>query len=324
MPYPIRCWHRPALKQPTCRRLLALATMASALACSGVSAQGSGPLAALERRCGGRLGVVAVEAETGRRLVHRSDERFSLCSTFKLLLVGQILHRVDLGEETLARLVAYGAADLLDYAPITRQHLSAGGMTVAGLCAAALQYSDNTAANLLLRTQGGPAGLTRYLQALGDSLTRLDRIEPDLNTPASDRTWDTTSPAAMQSTLEKLLLGPALAPASRTQLTHWLLGNTTGGARLRAGLPPDWRVGEKTGTGDQGATHDVGILYPPTGPAIVLTAYLDGCTAPRASCEATLAAVAQVVVATMRPPPGVHQPSAGGRVESDRRPRNQD
>jgi beta-lactamase class A len=222
-------------------------------------------LAALEAKHGGRIGVAALETGSGKQLGHREDERFAMCSTFKLLLAAAVLARVDAGKESLGRRMPYSEADLLSYAPITRKHVAEGAMTIGDLCAAAIQYSDNTAANLLFSIVGGPEGLTRWLRALGDETTRLDRIEPGLNTNLPNDPRDTTTPAAMVSTMRKLLAGNALAADSRAQLARWLIGNTTGGARLRAGFDPAWMVGDKTGTGERGAANDVAVVWTKNG-----------------------------------------------------------
>ena len=248
-------------------------------------------IAAIERRTGGRLGVAALETGGNRRIEHRAGERFPLCSTFKLLAAAAVLHRIDEKQDQLNRLVPYTATDLLEYAPVTREHVEEGGMTLSALCAAALNYSDNTAANLLVKAIGGPAALTRYARALGDEETRLDRLEPDLNSALPGDERDTTTPAAMLGNLRTLLLGDALSPASRVQLEAWLAENKTGGKMIRAGLPNDWRVGDKTGRGSEGATNDIAILCPPGRAPILLAVYSVGSTAsPAARC----AAVAEV------------------------------
>ncbi len=160
-------------------------------------------LAALEGRYGGRLGVAAVNTANGERIVHRAQERFPMCSTFKLLAVSAVLSRVDAGTIQLDRHITYGKADLLEYAPVTRAHVSSGYMTLQALCEAAIEYSDNTAANLLLRTIGGPPSVTAYARSLGDDMTRLDRNEPSLNTAIPGDERDTTTPAAMSADLQK-------------------------------------------------------------------------------------------------------------------------
>jgi beta-lactamase class A len=272
-------------------------------------AQGARALRALERRAGGHLGVMAVDTGSGRTLSYRADERFAFCSTFKLLLVAECLKRVDDGVETLDRVLPYGPADLLDYAPVTREHLAEGGLTIGALCEAALTRSDNTAANLLLAALGGPEAFTRYARALGDEVTRLDRCEPALNSANPGEVLDTTSPRAMLATLRKELLGDALAPASRARLNTWLLGNTTGAHRLKAGLPATWRIGDKTGTGQHGATNDIGILYPPGRAPILVTAYFVGSRASLDRREAVLAGVGRVVAGTMAGRSSVLSPS---------------
>ena len=222
-----------------------------------------------------------------------------MCSTFKLLLVGAILHNVDTGRETLARRVTYGDADLLEWAPITRAHLHEGGMSVEALCAAAIRQSDNTAANLLLAVGGGPAELTRYARVLGDRTTRLDRIEPDLNSATPGDPRDTTSPAAMLEDARALLLGAALSSGSRKLLTSWLVAVETGLTLLRAGLPAGWRVGDKTGRGGRGTINDVAIAWPPQRGPLLLAVYFTGSSAADDVRAGVLAETARTVVATL-------------------------
>lgn len=231
---------------------------------------------AIEADLGGRVGVMARDTGSGDELAWRADERFALCSTFKWVLAAMILSKVDRGELALERRIEYGEADLLEYAPVTREHVEEGSMTVAGLCRAAVTVSDNTAANLLLELVGGPPELTAFLRKSGDTVTRLDRYEPELNTNVPGDERDTTTPRAMLDTMERLLLGEALSPGSRERLNGWLVGATTGGARLRAGLPDGWTVGDKTGTGPNGAANDVAIAWPPGRPPILIAAYLSG------------------------------------------------
>ncbi|HLZ66328.1 MAG TPA: class A beta-lactamase [Aliidongia sp.] len=279
---------------------LAGAVLGSGFA-SGARAAGAGALAArlagIEAQSGGRLGVAILDTATGVRTGHRADERFPMCSTFKLLAAGAILARVDAGRERLDRRVRFEASDLMAYAPVTKDHAGGTGMTLAELCAAAIAYSDNTAANLLLAALDGPAGLTAYARTLGDPVTRLDRIEPDLNqaTPGDPR--DVTTPAAMLADLHGLALGDFLSPGSRGQLVRWLLDCRTGDARLRAGLPANWRVSDKTGSGDHGSTNDVALIWPPGRAPILVSAYLTGAEAPPERREATLAAVGRAIAA---------------------------
>jgi beta-lactamase class A len=225
-----------------------------------------------------------LDTANGQRFGQRADERFPMCSTFKLLVAAAVLGRVDRGEEQLARRVAFGASDLLEHAPVTRAHVAAASLTVAQLCEAMLMVSDNTAANLLLVSLGGPAGLTAYARTLGDSQTRLDRNEPLLNEALPKDERDTTTPNAMVANLEKLLLGrslskPALSKAASEQLTAWMSASTTGLERLRKGVPAGWRVADKTGSGNHGTTNDVAILWPPAGKPLLVAVYLTGTSA---------------------------------------------
>jgi beta-lactamase class A len=284
-------------RRTLCRTLLAtplILPARSALA-------GDAPdLAAIEGRLGGRLGVAAYAAE--QALVrHRADERFPLCSTFKVLAVAAILARVDAGSESLDRTVRYGADDLLSYAPVTRKALEAAGgtgqLSVSALCAAALEWSDNTAVNLLLVPLGGPAGLTAWLRGLGDPVTRLDRTEPTLNEAIPGDPRDTTTPEAMRVTLGRILLGSVLSPSSRARLEGWMVASQTGFKRLRAGLPKDWPVGDKTGSGDNGSFNDVAILRPPGHAPAIAAVYMTGATAPAEVVESAYAEIGRLIAA---------------------------
>jgi beta-lactamase class A len=229
-------------------------------------------LAALERKHGGRLGVAVLDSASSKLITQRGNERFALCSTFKFLAAAFVLMRVDHRQESLTRRVVYSKNDLVTYSPTTEKHVESG-LTVGEICEAAMVLSDNTAGNLLLDSFGGPAGLTSFMRSLGDTVSRLDRRETELNeaTPGDPR--DTTTPLAMLDMLRKIVLGSVLSASSREQLTAWLVANKTGSKRLRAGVPQGWRVGDKTGSGSNNATNDIAVIWPPDRAPILVTAY---------------------------------------------------
>jgi len=249
----------------------------------------------IEAVVGGRVGVFALDTGTSRQLAHRADERFAMCSTFKWALAAAILARVDHAQLSLDERVRYISADLLEYAPVTREHVAEGSLTVDALARAAITVSDNTAANLLLAKVGGPAGLTQFVRLLGDSVTRFDRDEPNLNSNEPGDSRDTTSPRAMVQLMRLILCGNAISPISRERLLDWMRGCETGKDRLRAGLPRDWKVGDKTGSGRRGAMNDVAIAMPPRRAPILIAAYMsDGASVPEAR-EAAHANIGRLV-----------------------------
>ncbi|MBT2324153.1 class A beta-lactamase [Variovorax paradoxus] len=251
----------------------------------------------IEKASGGRLGVGVLDTATGRRAGHREDERFPLCSTFKFLAAAFVLQRADQGKEQLGRRVVYAPSNLVTHSPVTEKHADGTGMTIAQLCEATLTLSDNTAANLLLSSFGGPKALTDFMRSIGDTKTRLDRFETALNEARPGDPRDTTTPAAMSRSMQKILLGDVLAVASRAQLLQWLDGNKTGDARIRAGLPPAWKVGDRTGSGQNGSTNDIAILRPPGRAPILLAVYLTETQAAPGVRDATLASVGAAVAA---------------------------
>jgi beta-lactamase class A len=278
----------------------ALVALAAAPGCAVL--RGGAPdleqrLRGIEAAHGGRLGVAVLDSGGRLQAGHRQDERFPLLSTFKLLLAGAVLARVDGGNLRLDTRIHYSKAELVTYSPVTEKHAGSEGMTVDALCEATMTLSDNTAGNLLLRLIGGPAGLTAFLRFLGDDLTRLDRWETELNEAVPGDPRDTTTPQAMLKTMAKLTLGDALSPASRQRLQGWLRGNRTGDARLRAQLPAGWSAGEKTGTGAYRTSNDVGLLWPPRGAPILVAAYLTEGSPDAAVRDAALAQVGAAVAA---------------------------
>ena len=255
--------------------LLAIAStplLGSCAVLPAAQATGNARFRELEASLGGRLGVSALDTGSGKRLAWRAAERFPMCSTFKAILAGAILERSVRDDGLLERRIRYTAAELVTYSPITGKHVGAG-LPVGELCAAAVRYSDNTAANLLLTILGGPAGLNAYARQAGDDTFRLDRWETDLNSAIPDDPRDTTTPEAMTNHLFRLALGTLLPDAQRLKLQDWLRGNTTGDTRIRAGVPVDWVVGDKTGTGSYGSASDIAVLWPPQRKPIVLTIF---------------------------------------------------
>ena len=254
-------------------------------------------LAALETRAGGRLGVCLLDTGSGRVVGHRLDERFAMCSTFKLPLAALVLRAAEAGRLRLDEAVAITKADLVAYAPVVEPKVGQT-LTLAALAEAAQTTSDNAAGNLLLARLGGPAGFTAALRRLGDSVTRLDRTEPLLNIVKAGEEHDTTSPRAMAATMARLLTGDALSAASRERLIGWMVATTTGGKRLRAGLPSSWRSGDKTGTGRADAmtdkVNDLAITWPPGKAPVVITAYFDSSRRTNATQPADEAALAEV------------------------------
>ncbi|MFF8592248.1 class A beta-lactamase [Streptomyces sp. NPDC015220] len=266
---------------------------------SAGSSAAEAELRALEQRYTARLGVYARNVRTGQVVSHRARERFAMCSTFKTFAAAAIL-RGEGGSASLEEVVPYPPAELVPNSPVTEQHVSTG-MSVGDLCAAAIQRSDNAAGNLLLRRIGGPAGLTRFFRSIGDSVSRLDRWEPELNTAAPGDVRDTTTPQALGTGFEQLTLGRVLADADREQLVTWLKGNTTSAERFRAGLPHDWVVGDKTGTGDYASANDIGVAWTTRGTPLVVTVLTSKPTPDASVDNALIADAARVVARTLAP-----------------------
>lgn len=228
----------------------------------------------LEQSRAARIGAFAIDTADSTTVEHRADERFPLCSTFKLLAAAAVLHKNSQSDSDLLRQIAhYDKGDIVEHSPVTKTYVD-DGMPLADVCEAALTKSDNTAANLLLENIGGPDGLTDYARSLDDQDTRLDRREVELNRWHPGEKRDTTTPRAIGQDLLRVAHGDALPDDGRKQLNEWLRANTTGDDAIRAGLPTEWTVGDKTGGGiGYGTTNDIAIAHPPHGDPIVLAIY---------------------------------------------------
>lgn len=277
--------------------------------CAGIShsSANTSALAALEQINGGRLGVFALDTGTGQTLSWRADEHFGMCSTFKLPLAAAVLQAAASDEIDADAPISFDHDDLVPHAPVLEARLAAGkpAMSAIELARAAHLTSDNAAANLLIHELGGPEAVTARWRAMGDAITRLDRLEPDMNrvTPGDPR--DSTSPQAMAHLVARLFTTDLLTAADRDRLAGWMMETTTGQQRLRAAVPHDWRAGDKTGSaiipGMPNKTHDVAVFWPPNRAPVVIAAYYEADDHHpgdiRPQDEAVLAEVGRIVVA---------------------------
>ncbi|MEV5442141.1 class A beta-lactamase [Streptomyces sp. NPDC052644] len=226
-------------------------------------------LAALERSYDGRIGAVGIDLANGRTVGYRAGERFPFNSSFKVFACAAVLHQARTRDPGLMdRVVRWKAADmtgLTGNSPETTEYTDTG-MTPAQLCRAGITKSDGFAGNLLLERIGGPRGLTAFFRATGDRTSRLDRPEPWLTEWEPGERRDTTTPSAAARTFAALTTGDALHAGDRARLVGWLKASLTGANRIRAGLPKDWTVGDKTGTGgagNHGTANDLAVVWPP-------------------------------------------------------------
>jgi beta-lactamase class A len=276
---------QPAARQLRCRVISRREVLiaAAALLGSGRIAVAVTPrrdvapqLMALEHETGGRLGVAALNLRSGMRLTYRAAERFAMCSTFKLALAAAVLARVDAGGVKLGQSVSFTRADLVAHSPVTELHVNEGALPLATMLQAMIEVSDNTAANQLLGIIGGARAYTDFLRGLGDRTTRLDRIEPALNSNIRGDPRDTTTPSAMLADMNRLLFGTVLSGQSSERLITWMRQCSNGQDRLRARLPAGWRAADKPGTGEGGAVNDLAVFWAPDGAPILVACYMDG------------------------------------------------
>jgi beta-lactamase class A len=267
------------------RREFALGVGASLLLASCASAQAAKfdpvtRLRALEKSVRGRLGAFVLDTGSGRSFGWRADERFCLCSTFKLSLAAMALREADAGRLNLNEALTFGQADMVAYSPVVERNLAKGSLPVLALAEAAQIVSDNAAANVLMRRLGGPDALTQFWRDIGDDTSRLDGYEPDINVIPPGTQENSTTPRAMAETVRRIVLGDVLSVTSRDRLRGWMAATDSGLNRIRAGIPAGWRGLDKTGTGMRpgvgNKTNDVAVLIPPGGASpLIVTGYLE-------------------------------------------------
>jgi len=246
-----------------------------------------------------RVGVSILVPGSEPSWEYKGDERFPMTSTFKTIACAALLHRADAGLDSLDRVVTFDESDLVTYSPITEKRVEDIGMSLAELCEATITVSDNTAGNLILGAIGGPTGFTEFSRSLGDRVTRLDRWEPGLNEAIPGDPRDTTSPNAMAGLLEKLVFGDVLTSNSRRQLTSWLKGNLVGDTLLRAGIPNDWQIGDKTGAGNFGSRTIAAVMWPPSSAPVIATIYITETEATFEERNEAIAQIGRVIVEAM-------------------------
>ncbi|MFD5556681.1 class A beta-lactamase [Streptomyces sp. NPDC127068] len=306
---------RSGSTEPGTRRRAVLGAGAALAALSVVGAPGTAraasrgrasgigrELRALERQHDAELGVFARNMATGRTVRHRAGTLFPICSVFKTLAAAAVLRDLDHDGEVLGKRLFYTAEEVgkIPHSPVTDDQVHIDhGITVAELCDATIRYSDNFAANLLLRELGGPTAITRFCRSLGDRVTRLDRWEPELNSAEPDRVTDTTTPAAIGATYARLVLGNALAGPDRARLTDWMLRNTTSGTRFRKGLPADWTLADKTGGGRYGTNNDAGVAWTPDGTPVLLVVLSTRFTEAAPAVDPLIASTAELLAKTL-------------------------
>ena len=252
-----------------------------------------------ENELGARIGLAVHDLETEQRWEYRSDERFPLSSTFKTLACANVLHNVDISQEKIDRVVRFSKSNLVTYSPVTEKHVGKKGMSLGELCQATLSTSDNSAANFILQAIGGPKSLTQFLRSIGDDITRLDRWETELNEATPKDKRDTTTPIAMITTLEKLVVGETLSTESRQQLQSWLKGNEVGDALFRKGVPSDWIVADRTGAGGYGSRAITAVMWPPGRKPIVAALYITETDASFEDRDAVIAKIGTEIAKTV-------------------------
>ncbi|MDM5427830.1 class A beta-lactamase Bla1 [Bacillus mycoides] len=221
----------------------------------------------LEKKFDARLGVYAIDTGTNRTIAYRSNERFAFASTYKALAAGVLLQQNS--TEKLNEVITYTKDDLVEYSPVTEKHVDTG-MTLGQIAEAAVRSSDNTAGNILFNKIGGPKGYEKALRQMGDRVTMADRFETELNEAIPGDIRDTSTAKAIATNLKAFTVGNALPADKRKILTEWMKGNATGDKLIRAGVPTDWVVGDKSGAGSYGTRNDIAIVWPPNRAPIII------------------------------------------------------
>jgi len=279
----------------TMHRRSLLAAIAAIAAGPAWGEEAAPALEAHEHATGGRIGLYAENLKSGAKIAWRVDERFAMCSTFKASVAACVLARIDRGEDGLDQIVPLDQKDIQEWAPVAKANLAKGGLSVAEACRGAVELSDNTCANLLVARIGGPAALTDFWRATGDAVTRLDHYEPEMSRSQPPDPSDTTSPVAMAGNLRRFILGDVLSPGSRALLTGWMRDCKTGTDLLRAGMPKEWAIADKTGSNGRDVVGDIAVAWPEQDGPIVMAVYTQGGSATTPQLRRLLAELGKLI-----------------------------
>ena len=269
----------------------------------------------------GKTGIAVARIDGDWQLAWRENDLFPQQSVSKLWVALAVLDAIDRGEAKLTDRVRITRDDLTLFSqPIAARVLSEGSIspTVAELLEQAVNRSDNTANDSLQRHIGGPQKVRDFIARKKLGAIRFGPGERLLQSQIAGLAWeqsmslnrgfeaarsklptevrqaamaryladpiDGMSPGAAARALTRLARGELLS-AESTEYALGLLERTrTGPNRLRAGLPPGWRWGNKTGTGQNlppitAGYNDIGIATAPDGTRYAIVVLLADTTA---------------------------------------------
>lgn len=261
---------------------------------SGTSQQVQAELRNLETLFEGRIGIYAIDTNNNNTIAYRENERFPLQSTLKLMGVASLLKLSEKNEKKLQETVHYSKKDLVFWHPVTGKNIQQG-MSLKALARAAIVYSDNPAINLIMKKLGGPKAINVFAHSIGNDAFNLVHYEGHLNSnPAQDD--DTSTAKAMAVSVKNLILGNILNAPQRTLLMQWMIESTTGYKRIQSGVPRDWVVADKTGSGDYGIANDIGLVWSHVCKPIVISIYTAKQTKGATPSDAMVAQATKVIM----------------------------
>jgi len=248
----------------------------------------------IEENLNGRVGVSIYDSAEKTQWHYNGNSRFPLMSTFKVLACAKLLADVEKGVQSLDSSTIITKGSLIVWSPIT-QKLIGKQITLKQGCSATMITSDNTAANIVLSGIEGPKGLTKFMRSIGDDVTRLDRIEPELNEAIAGDKRDTSTPNAMVNSLNTLLFGDVLSQRSKNQLMQWMIDNEITGSLFRSVLPVTWSIADRSGAGGNGSRGIVAVVWSKNISPIIISVYLTQTDAPFAIRNKAIASIGEEI-----------------------------
>ena len=194
-------------------------------------------------------------------------------STFKTLACAKLLADVEKELQSFDTSAVITKNAIITWSPVTEK-LIGENISLKQACSATMIMSDNTAANIVLTGINGPEALTKFMRSIGDKVTRLDRIEPDLNEALDGDKRDTTTPNAIVKSLHSLLFGDVLSEPSKIQLKQWMIDNKVTGSLLRSVLPENWSIADRSGAGGYGSRGITAVVWSKMRSPIIISIYL--------------------------------------------------
>lgn len=222
-------------------------------------------------------------------------------SVFKLPLAVTVLHQIEQGSLSLDQAVRFRPDDRIlphVYSPLQNKYPEASvDVPILELLRLTVSLSDNVAADILLRSVGGPKAVTDYIASLGVVGFHLEDGEDVLHRDVTAQYRNWFEPTGAVQLLRRISDSSSLSSTHTALLLGWM-ETSVKSARLKGDLPAGTAVAHKAGTSDvdEGiarATNDIGLITLPDGRRLAIAVFITDSKADEVTREKVIARIAR-------------------------------